>query len=491
MRYFLSVFLISFLVFFFGCKTTTEDESTVPSSPAKPLEEPEEEVDVEKPQSIVVPVASLGDVSETRKKILQNTLEDELKEHFMLISQERFEEAQEKAFEELDYEECTEDQCIMMIQEMLQVENVFHLEVIGEGTDTQLSLSWRTLDQKKKETDVCINCGTFQLNDKVGKLVNNLILIKDKINNENKESDIFVKTNQKTNSLYLTFVNSKRTWIKQNTDDSIGKYEGDLENNHPQGYGVLTYYDGGSYKGNWLNGLMHGKGERIYSDGTKEIGTWEMNKSSKTTRLKIEEYSNEKWLYLNNVNGINKWSTERNEASTGIYRGFTLNELPTSDGTLNYFNGSIYSGGFKKGELDGWGVFLFKNKDILVGNFQFGEFKQGLEYSYNKGEFEKLNITRPFGFLRLKNGDEFRGHLSSTKPDGFGVMEYKNGEKYIGMWSNNELSGYGIFFKENHIMMGKWGKNSKYRIEEYDYNGNINKIWVKNKRLLNLPSIPK
>ena len=70
---------------------------------------------------------------------------------------------------------------------------------------------------------------------------------------------------------------------KENNDDSIGKYEGDLENNIPQGYGILTYYDGGFYKGNWLNGLMHGKGERIYSDGTKEIGTWEMNKSSKTT----------------------------------------------------------------------------------------------------------------------------------------------------------------------------------------------------------------
>ena len=38
---------------------------------------------------------------------------------------------------------------------------------------------------------------------------------------------------------------------------------------------------------------------------------------------------------------------------------------------------------------------------------------------------------------------------------------------------------------------GKWEKSSKYRIKEYDYNGNINKIWVKNKHLLNLPSIPK
>jgi len=135
----------------------------------------------ERPESIVIPVSSLGDVSDTRKKILQNTLEDELKEHFMLISQERFEEAQEKAFEELDYEECTEDQCIMMIQEMLQVENVFHLEVIGEGSDTQLSLSWRTLDEKKKETDVCMGCGTFQLNDKVGGLVEKLVGIEEEV----------------------------------------------------------------------------------------------------------------------------------------------------------------------------------------------------------------------------------------------------------------------------------------------------------------------
>ena len=96
----------------------------------------------------------------------------------MLISQERFEEAQEKAFEELDYEECTEDQCIMMIQEMLQVENVFHLEVIGEGSDTQLSLSWRTLDEKKKETDYCEGCKTKELNEKVDGLVDKLVGVK-------------------------------------------------------------------------------------------------------------------------------------------------------------------------------------------------------------------------------------------------------------------------------------------------------------------------
>ena len=81
----------------------------------------------ERPESIVIPVSSLGEVSTVRKQILQNTLEDELKTHFRLVPQEKYEEVLEKVFEELEYEECNEDQCIVRIQEMLQVENVFHL----------------------------------------------------------------------------------------------------------------------------------------------------------------------------------------------------------------------------------------------------------------------------------------------------------------------------------------------------------------------------
>jgi len=96
-----------------------------------------------------------------------------------LISQERFEEAQEEAFEQLEYEECTEDQCIMLIQEMLQVENAFHLQVIGEGSNTQLSLSWRTLDENKKETDICLECGTFEINLKIKNLISSLIGIEE------------------------------------------------------------------------------------------------------------------------------------------------------------------------------------------------------------------------------------------------------------------------------------------------------------------------
>ena len=125
----------------------------------------------ERPEGIVIPVSTLGNVSETRRQILQNTLIESLSQYYRLVPQDKFEEVQEKVFQELEYEECTEDQCIVIIQEMLQVENLFVLQVIGESQDTQLSLKWVGLDDKRVKTDVCQGCGTFDLNRRVEVLV--------------------------------------------------------------------------------------------------------------------------------------------------------------------------------------------------------------------------------------------------------------------------------------------------------------------------------
>ena len=129
----------------------------------------------ERPETIVIPVGTLGDISASRKQIIQNTLSQELTKYFRLVPQDKFEEAQEKAFEELEYEECTEDQCIMMIQELLQVENVFSLQLVAEDGDTQLSLTWVGLDEKKVLTDFCEECKTKELNSKIELLVKNMV----------------------------------------------------------------------------------------------------------------------------------------------------------------------------------------------------------------------------------------------------------------------------------------------------------------------------
>ena len=67
----------------------------------------------EKPQTIIIPTGSIGEMSESRIKILEKTFESKLDDYFAIVPKELFEEAQEQAFQELDYDECTEDQCIM------------------------------------------------------------------------------------------------------------------------------------------------------------------------------------------------------------------------------------------------------------------------------------------------------------------------------------------------------------------------------------------
>ena len=44
----------------------------------------------ERPETIIIPVSSLGDVSEVRKQILHNTLTNELKKHFRIVPQEKY-----------------------------------------------------------------------------------------------------------------------------------------------------------------------------------------------------------------------------------------------------------------------------------------------------------------------------------------------------------------------------------------------------------------
>ena len=96
----------------------------------------------------------MGEVSDIRRKILQNILNETISTKFRIVPQERFEEAQEEAFQQLEYEECTEDQCIMLIQEMLQVEHLFQLEVIAEGQMVQLRIIMATLYEKNNKTEI-------------------------------------------------------------------------------------------------------------------------------------------------------------------------------------------------------------------------------------------------------------------------------------------------------------------------------------------------
>jgi len=132
-------------------------------------------VQTERPQTIIVPTGSLGEISEVRKKILEKTLESKLDDYFAIVPKDLFEEAQEQVFQEMESDECTEEQCIMMIREILQVENSFQLVLMVDEGDTQISLTWNDLDKKRVEEEYCEGCKTKELRQMIEGLVEKLV----------------------------------------------------------------------------------------------------------------------------------------------------------------------------------------------------------------------------------------------------------------------------------------------------------------------------
>ena len=126
----------------------------------------------EKQGACLAPMGALGDISEMQKQIIFNSLQESLSTKYILASQKSFEEAQTQAFDELEYEECTEEQCFAMIQQILQADNLFLFNMTREGTFTQLSLTRVDIDsQRLVRTASCEDCTIKELNNYVDELV--------------------------------------------------------------------------------------------------------------------------------------------------------------------------------------------------------------------------------------------------------------------------------------------------------------------------------
>ena len=124
-----------------------------------------------KPPALIGPLGTIGTFTEVQKQIIFNHLQAKLSERFELVSQRRFEEAQNMAFEELDYDQCTEENCIRFIQDTLQVESFFTLQLVQEEKVIQLTFMMLDLDRKVVKTEVCEDCSTLTLNGEVTKLM--------------------------------------------------------------------------------------------------------------------------------------------------------------------------------------------------------------------------------------------------------------------------------------------------------------------------------
>ena len=105
-----------------------------------------------KPLGVVLPPTVMGNVSNSRKQILLNTLDDELSQYFDVSPPTNVSSG-----------------------DLPVVEDVFQLQIIEEDGDTQLSVRWMSGNERKIETILCGGCKTIELNGKLEGLVGKLV----------------------------------------------------------------------------------------------------------------------------------------------------------------------------------------------------------------------------------------------------------------------------------------------------------------------------
>ena len=104
-----------------------------------------------KPLGVVLPPTIMGNVSDTRKQILLNTLDEEVSRYFDVSPPTNVSSG-----------------------ELPVVSDVFQLQIVEEDGDTQLTLRWMSGNERKVETHLCEGCKTIELNGKLKELVGKL-----------------------------------------------------------------------------------------------------------------------------------------------------------------------------------------------------------------------------------------------------------------------------------------------------------------------------
>ncbi len=124
----------------------------------------------------LLPVSSLG-MSPVQTQVLFNQLQERLSRQFLLVPQAEVESAFEDAIQSLPGEACTEENCLARVQETLNVNRIFSLQLLQdqESALTQVSLSLIQGKQRVVKNENCVGCGLPKLLEAVEAVAENVL----------------------------------------------------------------------------------------------------------------------------------------------------------------------------------------------------------------------------------------------------------------------------------------------------------------------------
>ena len=191
-----------------------------------------------------------------------------------------------------------------------------------------------------------------------------------------------------------------------------------------------------------------------------------LNNLIKTTTIQkaiVEESTSELWYET--LHGYGKIEFKNKLTYEGNLRyGILDNDDSDNPCTLNFPDGTKYTGTMKNGEITGEGTYTFSNGSIYTGEVLNG-FRHGkgtfktLDGIYYEGEW-KNGLKDGKGKIK-QEGMELEGHWEEGVLKGKCRIKWKTGNVFEGELNDNKMcgSGYMIWFNKLEKYTGQWKKN--------------------------------
>ena len=218
-----------------------------------------------------------------------------------------------------------------------------------------------------------------------------------------------------------------------------------------EGKGELYLKNGVKYEGIFINGKLNGIGryindkficyEGIFNDGVLE---------GKGTCIKVGEDGIKK-IYKGDLKNYKKEGKGIITCQNYTYEGDLVDDKKQGKGKIIYnLNQNVYVGEFNNDDINGYGLYTFKNMHIYEGNFLNGQFHGKGTYKwpdgcYFKGEYIN-GLREGNGEYKFINGKIYKGPFTNGKPNGKGIIivngnnincEFKNGQLLTDLKSKN------------------------------------------------------
>ncbi len=129
----------------------------------------------EKTRAALAPVAALGEIPDAQRTLIYNSLRGELSSKYELVSATDYDDAEAQAFSELEAEECTAENCVRLVQEFLQLESLFVLQLTEVNRLFQISLTEYLLGTNRTVTNECSGCDANELLNRIRQVSRNFI----------------------------------------------------------------------------------------------------------------------------------------------------------------------------------------------------------------------------------------------------------------------------------------------------------------------------